>query len=211
MISGILRRVAVGAFLLGAALASAATVPAPAGDEVATARLAAFLAGLAPPPQGPIPFREKRMSALLTEPLEVRGELTLGPDGTLDKHVTEPADERVVIKAGSLTLVRGGKTRVLDLGGDRRWRAFHAGITGLMNRDVQALTRVFSVALEETPGGWTLRLRPRATTGKNGVSQIVAFGQGKQLQGLRIEQGADEWQEMTFATEPSDTHASASR
>lgn len=168
-----------------------------AGVEPA-GRVAAFLAGLAPPPAGAIPFVERRMSALLVEPIEVRGELKISPDGVIDKHVTLPAEERVQITARTLTVERRGKSRTIDVAGDARWRAFHAGITGLMNRDPAVLDRVFTVSLVEQPEGWTLELRPRDTGGRNMVTLITASGVGPLLLRLRLEQGQGEWQEMTF-------------
>lgn len=174
--------------LAGAAAAQAA------GDD----RVGSFLATLAPPREGPIPFLELRMSALLVEPIEVRGELRLGKDGSIDKHVTSPVEERVRITAGALTLEKGGKSRTVDLAGNARWRAFHAGITGLLNRDAAALERVFGVTLTEAPDGWVLELRPRVSGGKNMVTVIRASGAGPQLRSLRLEQGPSEWQEMTF-------------
>ena len=141
------------------------------------------------------------MSALLAEPIEVHGELMLGKDGSIDKHVTAPAEERVRITAGALTLEKGGKSRTVDLAGDTRWRAFHAGITGLLNRDAATLVRVFKVTLTESAEGWTLELRPRMSVGRNMVTLIRASGSGRQFQRLRLEQGEAEWQEMTFPQE----------
>lgn len=187
-----MRSIGLGLWLLLAAAG------APAGTPAGTERVAALLATLEPPPAGVIPFTEKRMSALLEAPLELRGELQLGKDGAIDKHVLEPAEERVLVTARTLTLERDGKTRTIDLAGDRRWQAFHAGITGLLNRDLPALERVFSITLDETADGWTLQLRPRAAGGRNMITVISASGQGPRLLRLRLEQGENEWQEMTF-------------
>lgn len=171
----------------------AAPLPA-AGDT----RLGEFLSRLAPPPQTPIAFVEQRMSALLERPLEVRGELSLGSDGVIDKHVTAPIEERVRISATTLSLERGGQLRTVDLAGDARWRALHAGISGLLRRDASALERVFEVELTEADTGWTLALRPRQTRGANSLTRISAQGEGPQLLRLRLEQGEGEWQEMSF-------------
>ena len=86
---------------------------------------------------------------------------------------------------------------IRSLAGDPRWRAFYAGITGLLNRDSTALSRAFNVELTQLPDSWTLELRPRAS-GKNVVTRISASGAGARLLRLRIEQGESEWQEMTF-------------
>lgn len=176
--------------LIGAAAAQAGS------DDLE--RVAAFLATLAPAPEGAIPFVERRMTALLVEPIEVRGELRIDRDGTIDKRIVSPTEERVQITARTLTLERQGKSRTLDLAGDTRWQAFHAGITGLMNRDPAALERVFTVMLDENPQGWTLELRPRVSSGKNMVTLISVSGTGATLLRLRFDQGAGEWQEMIF-------------
>ncbi|MEQ1801088.1 MAG: LolA-related protein [Gammaproteobacteria bacterium] len=168
-----------------------------AGSDEAE-RVASFLATLAPVPDGAIPFLERRMSSLLTEPIEVRGELRIGKDGVIDKRVTSPVEERVQITARTLTLERKGTSRTVNLAGDPRWQAFHAGITGLMNRDPAALDRAFTVRLEEGPQGWILELRPKGPRRKNMVELISASGRGPNLLGLRLDQGGGEWQEMSF-------------
>ena len=188
--------------LLLLAVTTATAASSVAGPRVESAAdpaaLTAFLESLAPAPAGPIPFVEKRMSALLTAPLELRGELTLGRDGTIDKRVVTPIAERVVISAGSLQIERDGKTRTMQLGRDGRWQAFHAGMTGLMRHDVQALTRVFVVTLEQSSTSWTIRLVPRESAGKKPATSITATGRGALLLAMRMDQGADEWQEMQF-------------
>ncbi len=188
MISGADRVLAVALLLLGHAAYGA-------GDP----QLAGFLATLSPAPQGPMPYVEQRMSALLAAPLEVRGDLTLGADGSIDKRVTAPAPESLRITATSLTLEKGGKRRVIKLSGDPRWRAFHAGVVGLLNRDAAALERVFAATLVESPAGWTLDLRPLKSAGRNGITLVRATGTGTRLVRLRLEQGSAEWQELDFA------------
>lgn len=166
------------------------------GDEAD--RVAGFLATLAPAPDVAIPFVEKRMSSLLAEPIELRGVLSVSRDGTIDKRVISPVSERVLITAGTLTLERQGKVRTLNLAGDPRWRTFHAGIAGLMNRDPEALGQAFVVRLADGPDGWTLELRPKGPRRKNMVELISASGRGPNLLTLRLDQGAGEWQVMTF-------------
>lgn len=183
-------------WLAAVALALFATTSAAAPNP----DLQRFLATLAPASAAPLSYVERRMSALLTAPLEFRGELTLGPDGSIDKRVSAPLTERVLITSRTLTLETAGKRRVLNLGSDARWRAFHAGIVGLLRRDGAALERVFQVKLNEQPEGWTLELRPQQSMGKNGISLIRATGVGDRLMRLRLEQTADEWQEMDFSS-----------
>lgn len=181
-------------FLLCVLFATAAIARAGEVD-----RVAAFLATLASPPTGFVPFVERRMSVLLVTPIEVRGEILLGSDGSIDKRVTAPVVERMQIGAGTLTLERAGQQRTLNLAGDPRWRMFHAGLTGLFRRDATALTRVFAVSLGETSAGWTLTLRPRRAGGVHAVTLIRAAGVGPNLVTLRLEQGEGEWQELTFS------------
>ncbi len=190
MISGIRSRAL--ALLLIFACAAAQT-------SEQTERVTAFLATLAPPPEGAIPFVEKRMSALLMEPIEVRGELRVSKDGAIDKRVSFPAEERVQVNAQTLTLERRGKSRTVNLAGDARWRAFHAGIVGLMNRDAVALNLVFEVSLDQHAGDWRLELTPKASGGKRSVTLISASGTGPTLLRLRLDEGEGEWQEMLFS------------
>lgn len=184
--------------VLGAAFMEAGAQDAALAGGDPADPVAAFVAALDPPPAGAMPFVERRMSPLLAEPIEVRGELRLGRDGVIDKRITSPVEERVQITARTVTLERRGRSRTLDVGGDPRWQAFHAGITGLMNRDPAGLNRVFTITLEQRPDGWTLELRPRTPGDSSMVRLITASGTGTTLLGLRLDQGEGEWQEMTF-------------
>jgi hypothetical protein len=169
-----------------------------AAATLSNERLTQFLAGLTAAPTEVLPYEEQRMSAVLSVPLQLGGELRVAPNGDIDKRVLQPFQERVVIRAGSLTIEQRGKARTLNLANDRRWREFYAGITGLLNRDAAALQRVFEVTLRESASDWTLHLQPRAAAGKVGLTAIIASGRAAQLTALRIEHGPDEWQEMRF-------------
>jgi hypothetical protein len=161
-------------------------------------RLERFLSGLAAAPSTPIPFVEKRMSAVFAEPLELHGELRIDAAGNIEKRILRPVHEVVRISADTLVVEQQGKIRTLRLANDRRWREFHAGVMGLLSRDAIALGSAFEVGLEQAGGDWALRLVPRAKTGRDGITALVASGRGDRLRVLRIEQARDEWQEMRF-------------
>jgi hypothetical protein len=182
----------------GAAALLACSAVARAAGDAAGGPVAAFLAALPPPTQAAIPFVETRMSSLLKDPIEVRGEIRVGADGTIDKQVFAPAAERLQISAHGVSIERNGQTRRLDLASDRRWRAFHAGLAGLLTRDAATLQAAFDVTLDESPDGWSLQLRPRAGGGRSPIRLISATGRGPQLLRLRVEQDDNDWQDMSF-------------
>jgi hypothetical protein len=167
---------------------------AAAADE-----LAALLAGLDPAPAGALAFEEARMSSLLAEPLALRGELTVGPDGVIDKRIPAPFAARLRVDGSSVAIERDGQVRRVPLAGDRRWQALHAGIVGLVGRDAALIRRSFAAEVDRTAAGWRLRLVPRGAPGRSPVRAIVATGVAGRLLTLRIDLGADEWQELRFA------------
>ncbi len=183
----------VAGLFLGSGSAVAAQTALAAQPAVASQRLATLLASLPPTPREPIAFTEQRMSPLLSRPLEFRGELLIEPDGSIDKRLEGPGGERVTIQAGSLKIEQRGGTRILNLANNRRWREFHAGLAGLLNRDAAALQQGFNFTIEETAKSWRLLLRPR--TGK---LKITASGEPGRITTLRIEQGQNDWQELRF-------------
>lgn len=190
MTCGSTSRLLLALWLCGLATAGAS---ADSGGDVSR-----LLQSLDLPPPGPIGFVEQRMSALFTEPIEAHGEISLGPDGSIEKRVTAPTQERVRISADAVTVERSGTSRTAELAGDARWKAFHAGITGLLNRNAAALEQAFEISLDESPQGWRLELRPRSGGGRMIITRISAYGEGSNLRRLRIEQGDTDWQEMTF-------------
>lgn len=181
---------------LAVVLAGLVVRPGAAGADD---ELAALLAGLDPAPAGALAFEEVRMSSLLAEPLALRGELTVGPDGVIDKRITAPFAERLRVDGSSVAIERDGQVRRVPLAGDRRWQALHAGIVGLVGRDAALIRRSFAAEVDRSAAGWRLRLVPRGAPGRSPVRAIVATGVAGRLLTLRIDLGADEWQELRFA------------
>ena len=67
------------------------------------------------PRDTPIPFTEQRTNALLTEPLQLAGEILFTEDGTLVKTITSPFSESIRISARKVEMQRDGKSRRVSL------------------------------------------------------------------------------------------------
>jgi Outer membrane lipoprotein carrier protein LolA-like len=181
------------------ALSSPLASSAQAAQSLSRDQLAVFLRTLSAPPTAALPFVEHRMSKLLREPLQLTGELRIEADGAIDKRILKPFQERVQIKSDTLIIEGGQGRRTVNLARDKRWRAFHAGIAGLINRDATALSAAFAVTLEQSAEAWTMRLQPRGDTARS-APMIIATGKTSALTDLRIEQSKSEWQAMHFTS-----------
>ena len=121
---------------------------------------------LAPLKQSPpvrAPFVEERHLSLLSEPVIVSGELAFNPPDRLEKRVTSPEPELLVVDGDEMTIesARAGSRRM----NVRLYPAVNALMTGLratLTGNAARLRDVFFVSVDGNEQEWTLTLRPRA-------------------------------------------------
>lgn len=125
-----------------------------------------------------VSFEETTYSSLLSAPLVVRGLLRFIPPSTLEKEVLEPYHERYVIEGDRVTFESDRKhiKKTISLDDYPALRivveSFRAGFTG----DAGRLMQLYDTALDGTRLKWTLVLRPRDSTGRAMVEDIVFAG-----------------------------------
>ena len=125
-----------------------------------------------------VSFEETTYSSLLSAPLVVRGLLRFIPPSTLEKEVLEPYHERYVIEGDRVTFESDRKhiKKTISLDDYPALRSvvesFRAGFTG----DASRLMQLYDTALDGTRLKWTLVLRPRDSTGRAMVEDIVFAG-----------------------------------
>jgi outer membrane lipoprotein-sorting protein len=178
-------RVALSAALLGAACCAGAAPPlAPAELMPALAAVTASRAT----------FVETKRSALLKEPLVTRGTLAYRRPDSLEKHVREPYDERIVLDGGRLTIdnrTRGRKTTV-SLADAPQLGALAGAVRAVRAGDLATLELHFELRAEGAPGRWTLSLTPRAEEVARYVAAIFVSGAAGRITRIEIaEAGGD--------------------
>lgn len=133
-------------------------------------------------------FIETRYSALLTAPLVSRGTLIYHRPDRLEKHVSSPYDELIVLEGGRVSVdnrTRGRKMTVSV--------ASAPGIAGLVESiratragDLGALERFYKVEVGGNRGDWWLRLRPRDPELAEYVTAVTVQGAGARIERVEV-------------------------
>ena len=169
MISG---RLAALRFGLGLALCLAAQ-PA-AAQALAPGELMRRLAAV---DRSQATFVETRHSALLKEPLVLRGTLTYRRPAWLEKRVEQPYQERVAIDGDVLTIEnRRGRKLKTSVSGSPGIAALVEGIRATRAGDLAALERHFQVSVSGRAERWSMALKPFDEEVSRHVAAIVVSG-----------------------------------
>jgi hypothetical protein len=135
-------------------------------------------------------YVETRHSALLTAPLISRGTLLYERPDRLEKHVSFPYDERIVLERGQMSIdnrTRGRKmlitiTRAPGIAGlVESIRATRAG-------DLGALERFFEVEVGGNRDEWRLRLRPHDRELAEYVNAVTVKGAGPRIERIEVDE-----------------------
>jgi hypothetical protein len=148
----------------------------------------ALMALLHAHPPGKARFVESKEVSILDRPLESSGELVFTPPGRLEKHVTSPADERLVVDRDRLTIERMGRKQELSLAEYPQVAVLVESIRGTLAGDRAALERTYSLELGGDAKAWRLVLRPRDAAVAKLVTQVTIEGSQAQVQRVTIEQ-----------------------
>ena len=149
--------------------------------------LPALMAEMAKVEESRARFVETRHIALLTEPLELKGNLSYERPHRLAKHVLSPVDELVTVDRETLTVVNKakGERRLISLREQPAAGALVASVRATLAGDLAELERHYQVELSGTRAAWRLRLQPRDARVRRAVDSIALGGAGARL--TRIE------------------------
>ena len=169
------------AVLLGGMMALAPSFAA--GWDVET-----LMALLRAHPPGRAHFVETKEVSILDRPLESSGELVFTPPDRLEKHVTSPGDERLVVDRDRLVIQRQGRRQELALADYPQVAVLIESIRGTLGGDRAALERTYTLELAGDAQGWRLVLRPRDAALAKLVTQVTIEGSQAEVQRVAIEQ-----------------------
>ena len=167
---------------LAAALlvAATSTFAAPA-EPVAAVDSGWILSKLARPAPTRTSFVELRGSALLKAPLRIEGEYLRPRQDTLVREVRSPYAETTTIRAGEVTISRGGKARRFSLSRAPELVGLQASFGALLEGDRRLLEQHYRVATEGTRQQWTMVLVPKDKALAAKVRDITLRGRGAEL------------------------------
>ncbi len=139
-------------------------------------------------PAGRARFEETKHVSILDRPLETSGELVFTPPDRLEKRVTSPGSERVVVDRERLVIERGGRRQELALRDYPPVAVLVDGIRDTLAGDREALERTYALTLEGDAHAWRLVLRPRDPEVAKLVTRVEIDGSQARVQRVRIEQ-----------------------
>jgi len=139
------------------------------------------MGGLAAVRESRAAFSETRSIPELDGVLPSRGTLSWRAPDQVEKHTTEPVEERLTVAGDTLTLERRGARQVLSLDTAPEVRALVEAIRGTLAGDLPRLSSFYDVRFSEAGSGWRLALYPRSARLAAAVQAIIITGRGAQI------------------------------
>jgi hypothetical protein len=137
-------------------------------------------------------YSEVKRLAVLREPLRFSGTLSYARPSRIEKHQVLPFKEMIRVDGDLLTVEREGKTRSLMLQGASLIATLVESLRATLAGDGVELERLYTVKLEGTKQGWTLKLVPRDFEVAGVVKSIGIDGSGSRVARIEIlEPGGD--------------------
>lgn len=159
--------------------------------------LATLMARLAAVPERRAAFREMRVFAALSTPLESRGRLLYRRPGYLEKQTDWPQPERLVVDGPWLTLTGATDApRVVDLRGQPELRAMIDGLRAPLAGDLALLQERFRMTPAGSLSDWTLDLTPRDDRAARFLRSLRLAGRGDWIAEIRLVQANGDEQLM---------------
>ena len=172
-----MRRSAVAAALLVAAFTSTAT--AQAWPPLAPLRADETVT---------LAFVEERFAAFLTEPMRLRGTITLNGAGRMTRTVQDPIAERLIIDGQQVTIERppGQVTARISLSANPPIQSMVTALRALANNDRRSLEALFTADVQLGQSGWTMTLTPKSAATRRAVSSVALAGTAVDLRRIEV-------------------------
>jgi outer membrane lipoprotein-sorting protein len=180
-------------------LAALLAVPALAAEI----DLAALMEMLARVPAAKNSFTETKHSALLSEPLALKGTLVYARPDRLEKNVLQPYDERTVVADNFVTIDNRTlrQKRSFALSSSAAISALVESMRATLAGDRAALERHYRVELTGPAEDWLLSLTPREPKLASLVRRIQIAGARERLKRIEIEETAGDRSVMVISPE----------
>ncbi|MEP7152234.1 MAG: LolA-related protein [Nitrospira sp.] len=137
-------------------------------------------------------FTETKTVAMLTQPLILKGTLAYVRPDRVEKHVTSPYAEHLVVQGDQLTLSTREGTKHLAVDSHPLIRSFIEAIRASLAGEVSVLRRLYHIKLQGTQQDWMLTLRPLDARAAEYLTSITLRGHGDRLTAVDIrETGGD--------------------
>jgi hypothetical protein len=143
-------------------------------------------------------YIEQRFTSLVRRPLESRGVLSFDAPDRLEKRTVEPRAETLIVAGDQLTLERGHRRRVLQLGDVPQLLPVLDAVRATLAGDRAGLERIFAVRFGGDTARWTLELEPSDPALARAVARIDVDGAGADLLHVEIRYADGDRSRMTL-------------
>jgi hypothetical protein len=137
-------------------------------------------------------FTETKTLAMLTQPVVLKGTLAYVRPDRVEKHVTSPYTEDLVVQGDRLTLTSAKGTKHIAVESHPLIRSFIEAIRASLAGELAVLRRLYHIKFQGTRRQWELTLRPLETQAAEYLTSITLRGEGDRLTAVDIrETGGD--------------------
>lgn len=137
-------------------------------------------------------FTEERSVGGLDGPLYASGTLSFSAPDRFVRQTLQPTRETLELDGRTLRLVRGGRTRQMDLDGVPELAALLEAMRGTLTGDITLLQRHFRTTLSGSDAKWVLVLEPLDDRLARQLMLIEIVGQGADVRSVLLQlQGGD--------------------
>jgi len=151
-----------------------------------------------------VAFQEIHVSALLTEPLRLKGTLTFTAPSRLEKHVTSPYEELYLVNENEVSFEspETGVSRALSLEDFPSLRGFVEALRAAFTGNLSTLERFFHLFLDGDRDKWRLRLEPLHEITRNAINSIQITGQQDRLRAMEIWESSGDYSRIEITPDP---------
>lgn len=158
-----------------------------AAGPAAAFALPDLMALLAKKRGGEANFVEQRFVKGLDAPLRTTGILSFAAPDRFTRATLEPRAESVAVEGNSVTMKRGGRTRIVTLDAVPEAAALVEAVRGTLTGNGAALQRLFRTELGGNADNWVLDLTPIEVSLYNQVRIVRLTGKRSDVLGVEVQ------------------------
>ncbi len=147
-------------------------------------------------------FKEEKFLSILEQPLTSEGTLRFRAPDYLEKIITRPQKERLVVESGIIRIFdQHDKPRTLSLDDYPPLKELLNGIRFTLLGNLDALTEYYELDLQDNCHQWSLTLVPKSTSAMNIIDRIIFLGEKDKIEKITWVESNGDFTVMTIEKE----------
>jgi outer membrane lipoprotein-sorting protein len=137
-----------------------------------------------------VSFLEIRDSVWLEKPIQIKGTLSYHAPDVLEKHTTEPLNERFIARGDIVSVERVVKEKIqrkeISLNDFPPLKPFIISLRATLAGDLSTLKQHYQIKLKDNSPGWRLLLEPTDSNIRKRVKEITIDGKQDHIDVITI-------------------------